>query len=76
MVVNTIVDIIKYFDNSDGVLNSDFIMTNIDTSYTLSLDEINEMYKVSIDYLKQETRPNKGYIMRCRVNDKQKVCNL
>lgn len=72
MVVNTIVDILRYFDNSDGVLNSDFIMTNIDTSYTLSLDEINEMYKVSIDYLKQETRPNKGYIMRCG-NDKQKV---
>lgn len=73
MVVNTIVDIVKYFDNSDGVLNSDFIKNNIDTSYTLSLEEINEMYKVSIDYLKQETRPNKGYIMRCGVNDKQKV---
>lgn len=72
MVVNTIIDIIKYFDNSDGVLNSDFIRNNIDTSFSLSLDEINEMYKVSIDYLKQETRPNKGYIMRCG-NDKQKV---
>lgn len=72
MVVNTIIDIIKYFDNSDGVLNSDFIRNNIDTSFSLSLDEINEMYKVSIDYLKAETRPNKGYIMRCG-NDKQKV---
>lgn len=73
MVVNTIIDIIKYFDNTDGVLNSDFIRNNIDTSFSLSLDEINEMYKVSIDYLKAETRPKKGYIIRYGVDDKQKV---
>lgn len=73
MVVNTIVDIVRYFDNSDGVLDSDFIKNNIDTSYSLSLDEINEMYKVSIDYLKAETRPMKGYIIRYGVDDKQKV---
>lgn len=73
MVVNTIIDIIKYFDNSDGVLNSDFIRNNIDTSFSLSLDEINEMYKVSIDYLKAETRPKKGYIVRYGVGDNQRV---
>lgn len=73
MVVNTIVDIIKYFDNSDGVLNADFIKNNIDTSFSLSPEEINEMYKVSIDYLKQETRPKKGYIIKYGVSDEKGI---
>ena len=73
MVVNTIVDIIKYFDNSDGVLNADFIKNNIDTSFSLSPEEINEMYKVSIDYLKQETRPKNGYIIKYGVSDEKRI---
>ena len=64
MVVNTLTDIIRFFDNSDGVLNADFITRNVETSFNLTLDEIREQYSSTIDYLKRETRPHRGFIYK------------
>ena len=73
MVVNTIIDIIRYFDREDGVLNSVFIRNNVDSAYSYSLDEIREMYEGSIDYLKRNTRPKRGYIIKTGVADSQEI---
>lgn len=62
LVVNTIIDIIRFYDNSDNVLNSDFIKRNVDTCMELSLDEILEKNESEINYLKASTRPKKGII--------------
>ena len=62
LVINTIIDIIRFYDNSDNVLNSDFIKRNVDTCLELSLDEILENNKREIEYLKSNTRPKKGII--------------
>ena len=64
MVVNTLTDIIRFFDNSDGALNADFITRNVETSFNLTLDEIREQYSSTIDYLKRETRPHRGFIYK------------
>lgn len=76
MVVNTIIDIIRYFDREDGVLNSDFIRNNIESAFSLSVDEIKERYRVSIQYLKKKTRPKRGYILRKGVVDSQEMTYL
>lgn len=62
LAVNTIIDIIRFYDNSDNVLNSDFIKRNVDTCLELSLEEIKEKFKREINYLKAETKPKKGII--------------
>ena len=62
LVVNTIIDIIKFYDNSDGVLNSEFIKRNILNCLELTIDEIKEKYKGTIEYLRNTTRPKKGLI--------------
>lgn len=62
MVVNTIIDIMRFFDNRDGVLNSDFIKRNIDSAFNLSISEIGEDYAGTISYLKEHTRPKRGVI--------------
>lgn len=62
LVVNTIIDIIRFYDNSDNVLNSDFIKRNVDTCMELSLDEILEKNESEINYLKASTKPKKGII--------------
>ena len=64
MVVNTLTDILRFFDNSDGVLNADFITRNVESSFNLTLDEIREAYSNTIDYLKKETRPHRGFIYK------------
>lgn len=62
MIVNTIIDILRFYDNSDGVLNSGFIRNNIESAFRLSIDDIYLQYQQSIEYLKIHTRPKKGII--------------
>ena len=62
MVVNTIIDIMRFFDNCDGVLNSEFIKRNIDSAFNLSISEIEKEYAGTISYLKEHTRPKRGII--------------
>lgn len=65
LVINTIIDILKFFDNSDNVLDSNFIRDNvIEAYYGLTHDEILEHNNDTIEYLKKITRPKKGLIYR------------
>lgn len=66
MVVNTIIDILKFFDrygqNNSDDLNSSFIKRNIDNCFDMSIEDIMVNYNDSIEYLKRTTRPKKGFI--------------
>lgn len=62
MVLSTIIDIIRFFDNSDKVLNSDFIKRNVERAFAMELNEIRELYSNSISYLMNKTKPKRGII--------------
>lgn len=62
MVVNTIIDIMRFFDNSDGVLDSDYIRRNVESAFNVDVEDIEETYKESINYLKASTKPKRGII--------------
>lgn len=62
MVVNTIRDIINFFDNSDGILGADFIKYNVRMAFNLSIERIRQIYKKTILSLKRLTRPKRGII--------------
>lgn len=64
MMVNTIIDIEKYFDNSDGVLNSDFILSNIKSCFCNTIENIKKKYSGEIEYLKSVTKPKRGVIYK------------
>lgn len=64
MVVNTIIDIMKFFDNSDNVLNSDFIRRNVENCYTMTVQEIEEHFSPLAEHYRMTTRPVDGMIFR------------
>lgn len=66
MVVNTIIDIIRHYDNSDGVLDMDFIIRNVDSCFDQTLEDIKINHNDEIEYLKQYTRPKRGIIYKNR----------
>ena len=66
MVVNTIIDIMRFFDNTDGLLNSDFIKRNVESAFNLDLEDIKTQYQETIKYLKETTRPKRGIIYNGR----------
>ena len=61
LAFNTYEDIHRFFDNSDGILNSDFIERNIEYCFTLTIEQIKELYSENIEYLKTKA-PKKGKI--------------
>lgn len=73
MVVNTIIDIIRFFDREGNVLDSDFIKRNIDTCFSMTLDEIKEDFGGTIKYLISHTKPKRGYILKRGVEDNQEM---
>ena len=73
MVVNTIIDIIRYFDREDGVLNSDFITDKVERCFSFSIEELKDEFKGTIDYLIKKTKPKRGYILRSGVEDSQEM---
>lgn len=65
MVVNTIIDIMRFFDrkgDKGDELGSDFIMRNVDSCFNLTIQDIEYKYHDSIDSLKRITRPKRGII--------------
>lgn len=66
MVVNTIIDIMRFFDNSDEVLNSDYIRRNIESAFDVDVDDLEEQYKDTVKYLKETTKPKRGIIYNGR----------
>ena len=64
LAVNTIIDIIRFYDNSDGVLNSDFIKRNVLNCLELTIEEIEDKYKGTLEYLRNTTKPKRGFIYK------------
>lgn len=64
LTFNAIVDIIRFYDNSDGLLNGDFIRRNVLNA--LEAENLEETYKCTVDSLKAATRPKKGIIYKNR----------
>lgn len=66
MVVNTIIDILKFFDrygeNNTDDLNSSFIRKNIDNCFNMDIEDIRINYKDCIEYLQKTTKPKRGFI--------------
>lgn len=63
IIFNAYEDIARYFDNSDGVLNTEYITTNAVRCFSLSIDDIIEMYSDNIEYLKSKA-PKSGIILK------------
>ncbi len=68
LVVNTIIDIMRFYDNSDEVLNSDFIRRNVTKCLELSIEEIEDKYKGTLKYLREISKPKKGIIYRTKLS--------
>ena len=66
LVVNTIIDIIRFYDNEDGVLNSEFIRRNIESCLELTVDEIEESFSGELKYLRKTSKPKKGIIYKSK----------
>lgn len=64
IVINTIRDIIRFFDNSDHVLNSNFIIRNVESCFNNSVQEIEEKFKDLIDEYRSDSYPIDGMIYK------------
>lgn len=72
LVFNAIIDIIRQYDNSDKVLNSDYLRRNTAASLSLTIEEIKEKYKGELEYLRS-LKPKKGIIYRNKEVKKKEV---
>ena len=64
LVVNTMIDIMMFYDNSDKVLNSEFIKRNIKNCLEMTIDDIEDKYRGTLEYLRNTTKPKKGFIYK------------
>jgi hypothetical protein len=64
MVVNTIIDTLKFVDNDDRVIGSEYIIRNVDNCFSLTTSEIEENYERTLYWLRKESRPKKGFIYK------------
>lgn len=65
MVFDAIVDILKFFDNDDGVLDSDCIRRNIECCFSQEADVLKEQYSEYVKWLKR-FNPKRGLIYKDR----------
>ena len=66
IIVNALMDIIRFCDNSDKTFNKDFINKNVDAAFASSVDDLKIRYAGTIKFLKDNTRPKKGIIYKHR----------
>jgi hypothetical protein len=64
MVVNTIIDTLKFVDNDDRVIGSEYIIRNVDNCFSLTTSEIEENYERTLYFLRKETAPKRGFIYK------------
>jgi hypothetical protein len=64
MVVNTIIDTLKFVDNDDRVIGSEYIIRNVDNCFDLTTSEIEENYERTLYFLRKETAPKRGFIYK------------
>lgn len=75
IIFNAYEDIYRYFDNSDNKLNIDYIVKNAIRCFSLSIEDIKEMYSNNIEYLKSK-KPKSGIILKSNlgtVADRNKI---
>lgn len=65
MVFDAIIDIMKFFDNEDGALNSEFIKRNIECCFSQEVDMLKEQYSEYVKWL-QTFNPKRGIIYKDR----------
>ena len=65
ILCNALIDIMKYFDNSDGVLDSSFLKRSVSTCFSISIEELQEQCGEYIK-LRQGRNPKKGIIYKNR----------
>ena len=70
ILINTIIDIFKFYDNSDGVLDSNFIIRNIKNAFEMTLDDIKVRFGGEVRYLKMVSKKKRGIIYK----DKKAHC--
>ena len=70
---NTIMDVLKFFDNSDRVIDSDFIKRNITNCFSYSVEELIEQYSPEINYLRKKFYPKRGIIYRTRSHHTREI---
>lgn len=68
IIFNAYEDINRFFDNSDGVLNTEYITKNALMVFDMSIDDIKEMFSENIAYLKSK-KPKSGIILKRNVGD-------
>ena len=70
ILINTIIDIFKFYDNSDGVLDSNFIIRNIKNAFEMTLEDIKVRFGGELRYLKEVSKKKRGIIYK----DKKAHC--
>ena len=65
ILCNALIDIMKYFDNSDGVLDSKFLKKSVSTCFSIPIEELQERCASYIEK-RQERNPRKGIIYKNR----------
>lgn len=68
IIFNAYEDINRFFDNSDGILNTEYITKNALMAFDMSIDDIKEMFSENIAYLKSK-KPKSGIILKKNVGD-------
>lgn len=64
LIANILIDILRFYDNTDGVLNSEFIKKNAQRACTQSISDIETEYALSIKKLRELTFPKRGIIYK------------
>lgn len=68
IIFNAYEDIHRYFNNSDGLLGTEYLTKNAVRCFTLSIDDIKELYSDNIAYLKSK-KPKSGIILKRNVGN-------
>lgn len=68
IIFNAYEDIHRFFNNDDNVLNTDYIISNAVRCFSLSIDDIKEMYSDNIEFLKSK-KPKSGIILKRNVGN-------
>ena len=64
MLVNVLIDLMRFFNNSDNCLNSDVIRELIENAYQISVDDIKNLMAKDIAYLQEKFKPKRGLIFK------------
>lgn len=68
IIFNAYEDIHRFFDNSDNLLNVDYIVRNALNAFSLDIKDIETMYSDNIQYLKSKA-PKSGIILKRNIGN-------